>query len=306
MRRAATVVVGWVRGLRPAAPQPPAGLRPPAPLVRVAGELSAAVTALMAASSAAGAWWPGLYRDPPAVVAMFRAYDLVTLTVATPLLAGARLRARQGSPRAQLLWAGMLAYAVYQYAYYVFGAAVNPLFPVHVTVFVLAGVTLTVLLRGLDVPHVAAEFGPRTPRRAVSGVLAVLAAGLGGMWIGNSVRSALTGTPLPDGLLVQPPAMLRLGYVMDLTTLVPGYATAAALLWRRHPWGGVLATVLLTASAPVQLAYMAALPAQVAAGVPGATAFDPQEPWIAALITAAAAAMLGGLPRYRAALRRTA
>src|SRR3712207_9277727 len=84
---------------------------------------------------------------------------------------------------------------------------------------------------------------------------------------------------------------------MDLTTLVPAYAAAAVLLWRRHPWGHVLGAVLLTSSAVVQANYLIALRAQAAAGIPGATAFDPQEPPIAAAIVGAAAALLAGVRR---------
>jgi hypothetical protein len=104
---------------------------------RLAWRLSIAVAGLMAAASATGLAWRGLYQDPAATAAMFRAYDVGSLAVATPVLAGALARARQGSPRADLLWAGMLAYVVYTYAYYVFGAAFNALFLVHVALFVL-------------------------------------------------------------------------------------------------------------------------------------------------------------------------
>ncbi|MGY1810779.1 hypothetical protein ACI8AF_25715 [Blastococcus sp. SYSU D00669] len=282
VRRAVGTVVRWLRP--PAAPAPP---------LRTARRLSAAATGLMAVSSAAGLAAPAVYRDPLAVAAMFRAWDLVTLSVVTPVLVGALLRARGGSPRARLLWAGMLACAVYQYAYYVFGAALGPLLLAHVGVFLLAVLALAALVRAADLPGIALH--PRTPRRPVAAVLAFLAAGLGGMWTGNAVRSAVTGAPLPATLLVQPPAVLRLGYVLDLVALVPAYAAAAVLLWRGSAWGAPLATVVLTGSTPVQLAYLAALPAQVAAGVRGAVRSDPQEPPIAALITAAAGVLLGGV-----------
>jgi hypothetical protein len=69
------------------------------------------------------------------------------------------------------------------------------------------------------------------------------------------------------------------------------------LLWRRRPWGYVLGAVLLVASAVIQVTYVLALAFQAAARIPGATAFDPQEPYIAAAITGAAAVLLGGLRR---------
>ncbi|SNS08422.1 hypothetical protein SAMN04488107_1263 [Geodermatophilus saharensis] len=262
---------------------------------RLARRLSVAVAGLMAASSVAGLTWRGLYRDAPANAATFRAYDLGSLTVATPLLAGALARARRGSPRAELLWAGMLASVVYTYAYHVFGAAFNALFLVHVALFGLAAVALVLALRSLDVAAIADRIRPRTPVRAVSAVLGLLAASLGGMWTWFSLRFAVTGAPPEEGLLLQPAPVGHLGYAMDLTTLVPGYATASVLLWRRRPWGYVLGAVLLVASAVVQVDYVLALAAQAAARIPGATAFDPQEPFIAAAITGAAAVLVAGL-----------
>lgn len=263
----------------------------------VAWRLSAVLAGVLAAASAGGVAWRGLYQDAPANAATFRAHDLGTLALATPVLVGALVRARRGSPRAELLWAGMLAYVVHTYAYHVFGAAMNALFLAHVLVFVLAAVALGLLLAGLDARSIAGQVRQRTPVRAVAVVLGLLAGSLGTMWVYQSLRYAVTGAPPDEGLLLQPPPLGHLGYALDLTTLVPAWATAAVLLWRRHPWGHVLGTVLLTSGAVVQVDYVLAVRAQAAAGIPGATGSDPQEPPIAAAIVGAAAALLAGLRR---------
>jgi hypothetical protein len=255
------------------------------------------VAGLMAASSSAGLLRRDLYRDVPANVATFRAYDLGSLTVATPILVGALARSWQGSPRAELLWAAMLAYTVYTYAYYVFGAAFNALFLAHVALFALAAVALGQVLLALRDRPLADRFGPRTPVRSVAVVLGLLAASLGGMWTWFSLRFAVTGARPPEGLLLQPAPIGHLGYAMDLTLLVPAYASASLQLWKRRPLGYVLAPVLLVASAVIQVNYVLALALQASARIPGATAFDPQEPCIAAAITAAAAALLVNLRR---------
>jgi hypothetical protein len=90
-----------------------------------------------------------------------------------------------------------------------------------------------------------------------------------------------------------------------LVVLMPGYAAAAVLLWRRAPWGYVLGTVLLAAGVGSQLDYMTALVFQAAAGVPGATAVDPSEPVIATAMLAGAAALLGNLRRPQGRERAT-
>ena len=262
---------------------------------RVARVLSGVVAGLMAVASAAGLWWAGLYRDPAPVVALLRGYDLVALLVAVPVLVGALVRACRGSARAELLAACALAYAVYHYAIYVFGTAFNALFLVHVALLGLAAVALVLALRSLDVRGLAARLHPRTPVRWVSGLLAFLAVALGGMWTYYALRFAATDAPPAESKLVLPMSAVHLGYALDLLLLVPGYATASVLLWRRAPWGYVLAIVLLGSGVGSQLDYMTALPFQVAAGVPGATALDPAEPFIATAMLAGAAALLAGL-----------
>jgi len=96
---------------------------------------------------------------------------------------------------------------------------------------------------------------------------------------------------------VLPMSWIHLGYVLDLVVLVPSYAAAAVLLWRRAPWRYVLGTVLLASGVGSQLDYMTALAFQTAAGVPGATAVDPAEPLITAAMLAGAGALLGNLRR---------
>jgi hypothetical protein len=120
---------------------------------RAAWVLSAMVAVLMVAASAAGLWVHGLYRDAAWASAAFRGGDLVTLVVAAPALTAALLLARRGSRRAELVWAGTLAYAVYTYAFLVFGAAFNVVFLLHVALFSLS------LFGTGSVSNAAAEYG---------------------------------------------------------------------------------------------------------------------------------------------------
>jgi hypothetical protein len=57
--------------------------------------------------------------------------------------------------------------------------------------------------------------------------------------------------------------------------------------------------MLLVAGTVHQVGYLVAMPSQVAAGVPGATAFDPLEPPIAIVFLVAAVAVLRRVPHRR-------
>jgi hypothetical protein len=261
--------------------------------------LSVAVLLAMVAAAAAGLFVEGLYQEPISLVAMLRAYDLVTLVVVVPLLALSLLPSVRASAAAHLLWMSMLAYAVYAYAYYVFGTGFNDAFLLHVAVFSLAVFAFALAMAGTNASAIASRFSPRTPVRSIAAVFAVLAVGLGGVWIYQSLRFAVTGDAPQESLLVTPAASVHLAYVLDLALLVPGYALAAVLLWRRAPWGYVLAGVLLPFNVIYQVNYLTALAFQTRARVPGASAFDPQEVPVLAVLVIATVLLFGSLRSRR-------
>jgi hypothetical protein len=261
--------------------------------------LSSTVGVLALLASLAGLLTDGVYGEPESTAEMLRGYDLVTLVLVVPALVLSQLQARRGSDRAQLIWVGMLAYLGYTYAYYLLGTPFNDLFLLHAAVFSGSLFALVLTVGALDVPGIAAQFSPRTPRRIVGAVLALLAVALGGIWIYASARFIAAGELPVGSALVESDVVVQLGLALDLTLLVPAYAVAAVLLWRRIATGYVLATVLLIAGTLHQVSYMVALFFQSTAGVPGAVAFDPFEPVIAALyLTATVAMLLAAGPRH--------
>jgi hypothetical protein len=254
--------------------------------------LTAAAAALMAGASAAGLWAPGLYTDSAAVEAMFRGFDLVTLVVVAPLLAATLLPGWRDRPAGQLSRLSLLAYCIYNYAYYLFGAQLNAALLVHVATFTTSLYALVLSLVALDIAELAGHFRRRTPVRAVAVIILLLALPLAAFQISGLAGFALTGTvPGEPSQLVVPLEFTRLGAVLDLSLLVPAYLLAAAWLWRRRAWGFLLATVVLVAGALHQVSYVTAMLFQLAADVPGA-AFDPVEPAIVALFVAASGLLL--------------
>ncbi|WP_020519440.1 hypothetical protein [Catelliglobosispora koreensis] len=221
--------------------------------LKSAQALTVVVAALMAVASAAGLLMPGLYREPLAAETVLRAYDLVNLVIAAPALLFASIFERRGGHRAQLAWAGTLAYVVYAYAFYVFGTAFNDAFLLHVAVFSSSLYALVLTLANTNVAGIAASFQPRTPVRTVSILLLLLALPIGAFWVFSSLRLTLTGQLPADTLLVQSLDSVHLSYVLDLALLVPAYVLAAVLLWRRAAWGYTAAAVLLISGLVHQL-----------------------------------------------------
>jgi hypothetical protein len=252
--------------------------------------------ALMTAVSVVGLSVDDVYRAPKSVAAMLRGYDLVSLAVAVPALAVTLLPRFRQSVQAQLLRLAILGYAAYNYASYVFGTGFSTVFLLHDAAFTVATFALGFSAASLDLGRIYKSFRPSTPTRAIGGVLALLATGLGAMWIFYSLRFALAGELPKESLLVLPEPNLHLAYVLDLTLLVPGYAVAAALLWRRTRWGYPMAAALLVFSLVHELNYVVALVFQSNAHIPGATALDPQALVVIAVTSAATARSLRWYP----------
>ena len=218
----------------------------------------------MILASGAGLLFHDLYRDNALVAASWYGNDLVTLVVATPLLVVAMLGAWGGSRRAYLVWMGMLAYSLYNSAFYLFGAAFNSLFLVYALLFTFSGFALVFGLLSLDATALYRQVQSDLPVRRISGFMLLVAVALGGFYVTLSFQYVATG---------QVPAMIdavglhtNLIAALDLTMVVPVALLAAVWLWQDRPWGYVWATVWCVKGAVYMLVLSAATAATIAVG----------------------------------------
>ena len=246
--------------------------------IRPALGLTWVLIGLLACAALTGLLVEGVYPGAESTAEMLRGYDLVTALVVVPALATAAHFAWRGSALAHLAVASLVGYVVYTYAYYLFGTGFNDLFLLHAAIFATGLVAVGLTLTSLDLSALVTRFDARTRVRTIAGILGVLAAALGGMWIYLGVDNAVTGDVPTGSMLVETAAVVHLGMALDLTLLVPLYAAAAWMLWHRAPWGFVLAGLALFAGVLHQLSYLVAMPFQVVADVPDAVAYDPGEP----------------------------
>lgn len=206
--------------------------------LRVPLALSVVLAFLMAGQSLLGLVFSGQYRDVEWVRTTWFGNDWVTLCLAVPLLVGGLLLERRGSTRGRLLWLGGLGYGAYNYGFYLFGAALSAFFPLYVLAVVVSVVALILALSGIDAGEIAGSALPKTPVRVIGGYLVFVAAGLTMVWLAMWASYVFAGTPTP----VEPEAF-KLVAAMDLTVMVPALAAGGVLLWRRHPWGYVIAAI---------------------------------------------------------------
>lgn len=202
------------------------------------GRLTATLCGLMILQAVLGLMFASQYRDVEWIRATWFGNDAVTLVVAVPLLSIGRARAKAGSGRGLLLWLGVTAYAAYNYAFYLFGAALNAFFPLYVSSVVLAVVTLINALIRVDAGQVASRFTPLLPVGVLGGYFVFVGIGLTAVWLGMWAGYVFFGRATP----VEPDAF-RLVAALDLSVMVPLLVSGGTLLWRRHAWGPIVCAI---------------------------------------------------------------
>jgi len=225
---------------------------------------STIIVILALVASAGGLLIDGLYRDNALVTAGWFGNDLVTLAVAVPLLVASLLLSVRGSRRAHLVWLGMIAYMVYNFAYYLFGTAFNAFFLIYVTVFDLSILALIFGLIGLDIDAIGGRFRTRTPARWIAGYMGIVAVGLIIVYVTQSLGFVVSGE-LPE-IVSLTEKSTNVVFALDLSLVVPWFVLAAIWVWRRRPWGYVLATIVNVKGAVYMLALSAVTISAVQSG----------------------------------------
>jgi hypothetical protein len=237
-----------------------------APGLRVAHWLTVVMLPLLALAAGAGLLVPAVYgRNPATIVPALRGQDLVTL-LTVPVLAVALAGARRGSQRATLIWLGVLGYMGYTYAGAAVGYAFAQLTLLYIALFSLTVYGLVAAASALDTTAIAEAFDETTPRRAVAAFLALIGLLLAALWLGQ-IGAFLVSGALPAGVVAAGGGPYYV-YAFDLGLILPLTALGAIWLWRRRPWGYVLASYILVKATTMGLALLAMNWFGLLAGVP--------------------------------------
>lgn len=231
--------------------------------------LSVIIAILATAASAGGLCLDGLYQDNTFVTTLWGGNDLITLVVAVPMLAISLFFSLRGSQRAQLIWLAMLNYMLYNFAFYLFAAAFNQFFLIYVALFTLSIFALIFGLVNIDANLIAQRFQTRTPVKWISCYLLLVAFGLSTIYIIQSLIFVFTGQ-LPE-IVVKSGHPTSVIFAVDLSLLVPVFVIGAIWLWRRKPWGYVLATMSMVKGTTYTLVLAVVALWSANAGVPEAS-----------------------------------
>ncbi len=202
------------------------------------------VTFLLAAgASLAGLLAAGLYRDPAVLIPQVRGQDLITLVVGLPLLAVGTVGVARDALRGRVLWLGALAYLIYTYATYAFGAVWNPLFLVYAALLGLSTYLFVLGLLATSPEAASRTLGPHVPRRTVGWFLIVTAAVFALLWLADEVGALVRGEVPRSVAQIQVPT--NFVHAIDLSIVLPALAITGWLVLKGRPWGYLLGPVLL-------------------------------------------------------------
>jgi hypothetical protein len=201
--------------------------------------LSAALAAAAAAGSLLTFTVPSLLRGTAVMNGSARGTALVVLLAGVPVLACSMLLAARGSAAAVITWLGSAGFLLYNSLMFVFATPANRLFPLYLAMLGLSAWSAGALLRQADVAALGALFSPRTPVRGIAVYMWATVALNAAAWLARIVPAVVRGGP--PGYLRGTGLTTNIVYVQDLALWLPLLAVAAAWLWRRRPWGYLLA-----------------------------------------------------------------
>ncbi|MFW6270988.1 MAG: hypothetical protein ACOC4G_13040 [Bacillota bacterium] len=197
--------------------------------------LSVIIIILMVLASIGGIFINDLYQDNFLVTSGWCGNDLITLLIAAPMLAISLILSKQGSQRAQLVWLGMLFYTLYNYAFYLFGAAFNSLFLIYVALFTLSIFALIFGASSLNLKVITEKFRSSTPTKKISGYMAIVALLLGVFHVSLSLKYVFTGQ-VPEFIILLEQTTNIIS-ALDLSLTVSFGLLGAVRLWKRQPMG---------------------------------------------------------------------
>ncbi len=201
--------------------------------------LSAGLAVTAAASSLLTFAVPAVLRGTAVMNGSARGTALVVLLAGVPALACSMLLAARGSAAAVITWLGAAGFLLYNSLMFVFATPANRLFPLYLAMLALAAWSAGAVLRQADVAALGALFSPRTPVRTIAIYMWVTVALNAAAWLARIVPAVVHGGP--PAYLHGTGLTVNAVYVQDLALWLPLLAVAAAWLWRRRPWGYLLA-----------------------------------------------------------------
>lgn len=212
---------------------------------RIALILSVMILLLSAIASLGGILWKSLYNDNDFVKSVWVGNDIITILFAIPIAVFSIILSFKGSLKATLIWAGALWYMIYNYLFYMYGAAFNEFFLLYVFVFILSLCAFVLLFSDLMINDLVQKSTENTnlPVKRIAVYMLFFAVFIGSMWIIMSLNFIFT-QKIPIGI-TQTGHPTSVVFATDLSFLVTPLLLSAILLIKKNYLGYLMASIIL-------------------------------------------------------------
>ncbi|HMA59646.1 MAG TPA: hypothetical protein VKN64_05065 [Halanaerobiales bacterium] len=199
------------------------------------------ILGLLIFASLSGIFREGLYQDNLFVQSAWYGTDLITFILAMPIFVISIILYKKKTLFGLLLIFAMLFYSLYNYAFYLFSAALNDMYLVYVAIFALSFYSILLLVRKINIEKVAASYKESTPTKLIGGYMVIVGILLGVFHIGLSLSYVFTDqVPAIVTNVAHPTNVIA---ALDLSLVVPIALIGGISLLKKQAWGYVLAVV---------------------------------------------------------------
>lgn len=206
----------------------------------------------------------GIYHnDSVSGAAQAISQDVVTAILGVPLLMISMIFAIKGSLKGRMLLCGTLGYFLYTYISYSFLLNFNPFFLVYVIIMSTSLFAFITVMMSFDYNNLNGYFSKKFPSRLIGIFLIFLAVSIVLMWLGRIVP-AMIGAIAPAGLEHYTTLVIQ---VMDIGIVAPTAILTGILVLKKHPFGFLLATIVILKAITMLTAITAMIIGQAVAGV---------------------------------------
>lgn len=227
-----------------------------------------AQTVISARGQEVSLYGKGIYRHMPAEVApQGIAQDYVTLFIGIPLLLIGLIWAQAGTVRARLMLAGVLAYFLLTYLYWMSMVTYNDLFLIYVILTGLSMFAFLIVMLHLPPRKVKSVFIDPIPRKTAGWFLIIGSAMTAFNWLSLIVPPWVKGSAPRE--LYHLTTLIVQG--MDLAFFLPFAFVSGILLLRKSPWGYLFVPVNLVFLSLLFTALLAKLIYSMLKGISVAT-----------------------------------
>ncbi|PRR82106.1 hypothetical protein [Clostridium vincentii] len=192
-----------------------------------------------------GTFLNNLYNDNEFVRAIWQGNDIVTGFIVVPLMFWSMKKVSEGgkSKRSFLIWLGCLWYLIYNYVFYVYGAAFSVFFLPYTAIIISSVLAMFFALTLIDVGNFLEKVKTEASIKSVRVFLYIFAILLGGAWIAMASTYFFTGE-VPTAI-VQTGHPTGVVFATDLIFLISPLFILTLYLKSKKPWALILTPVIL-------------------------------------------------------------